>query len=130
MIGIDTSAIIDMFKEEKLLLEVLKNINDEIISTIVNYQEVLFGLDLLNSKHAIEFDYYEKLFNEMEIISLSKKASQKSSEISWYLRKKGIIIDDFDCMIAGILLVNRVTEIITRNKKHFEHIPGLKVISY
>jgi predicted nucleic acid-binding protein len=130
MIGIDTSAIIDMFKEEKLLLEVLKNINDEIISTIVNYQEVLFGLDLLNPKHLIEFNYYESFFNEMEIMSLSKKASQKSAEISWYLKKKGIIIDNFDCMVAGILLVNGINEIITRNKKHFEHIPGLKVISY
>jgi hypothetical protein len=56
----------------------------------------LFGLDLLNPKHRIEFDYYENFFNEIDIIFLSRKASQKSSEISWYLRKKGIIIDDFD----------------------------------
>ena len=130
MIGIDTSAIIDMFKEEKSLLDVLKNIDNKIVSTIINYQEVLFGLDLLNPKHRIEFDYYENFFNEVDIIFLSKKASQKSSEISWHLRKKGIIIDDFDCMVAGILLVNGVNEIITRNKKHFEHIPGLKVVSY
>ena len=130
MISMDTSAIIDMFKEETSLLDVLKTIDDNIISTMVNYQEVLFGLDLLNPKHAIEFDYYENFFNEIDIVLLSKKASQKSSEISWYLRKKGIIIDNFDCMIAGILLVNGVTEIITRNKKHFGHIPGLKVIAY
>ena len=130
MIGMDTTALIDLFKKEKDLLNLLANIEDKIISTIINYQEIMFGLDLSNIKYKTEFDYYETLFSEVNLIFLSKRASQKSSEIFWDLRKRGEIIDDFDCMIAGILLANGVNKIITKNVKHFENVKGLKVISY
>ena len=130
MIGLDTSAIIDLFKEEKSLLNLLKNIDDKIVSTIMNYQELTFGLDPFNSKHQIEMGYYEALFNDIDLIFLTKKSSKKSSEIWWELKKKGRIIGEFDCMIAGILLINNVNKIITRNAKHFEKIKDLKVIPY
>jgi len=130
MIGMDTTAFIDLFKKEEDLLDLLAKIEEKIVSTIINYQEIMFGLDLLGIEHKSEFDYYETLFSEINLISLSKRASQKSSEIFWDLKKKGKMIDDFDCIIAGILLTNGVNKIITRNVKHFENVKGLKVISY
>lgn len=130
MIGIDTSAIIDLFKSEKPLINLLKDIDNKLVSTIINYQEIMFGLDLSNIKHEIEKDYYESLFEDIKLVFLTKQASQRASEILGNLKKKGKMIDDFDCMIAGILLSNGVDKIITKNAKHFENIKGLKVISY
>ena len=130
MIGIDTSAIIDLFKEEKSLLNLLKNINDKLASTIINYQEIVFGLNPIDFKHKTEKEHYESFFNDINLMLLTKLSADKSSEILWELRRKGKTIDEFDCMIAGILLSNGVNKIITRNVKHFENIRGLKVIPY
>lgn len=126
----DTSAMIDLFKKESALLSLLANIEDKIVSTIINYQEIMFGLDLSNIKYKTEFEYYESFFSEVDLVFLSKKASQKSSEVFWDLKKKGEMIDEFDSMVAGILLANGINKIITKNKKHFEKIKGLRVISY
>lgn len=57
-------------------------------------------------------------------------ASVQASELFWKLRKKGITLGKFDCTIAAIFLSNGISKIITKNQKHFEDIPGLKVISY
>jgi len=46
------------------------------------------------------------------------------------LKKRGITIEEANCTIAGILLVNGVHKIITKNVKHFEKIHGIHVIGY
>ena len=44
--------------------------------------------------------------------------------------KKGTIIADADCLIAGIAISKGVNKIVTKNKKHFEHIKGIEVEVY
>ena len=54
----------------------------------------------------------------------------RAAEISGTLMRKGETIDDCDCLIAGIALSKGVKTIITRNKKHFNKIKGIKVETY
>jgi predicted nucleic acid-binding protein len=130
MIGIDTSAIIDLYKNDDGIVNLLISIDDEIVSTGMNYYEILTGLDLTIKKHKEEEEYYEKFFNSLNALNLNKSACKKASEILWNLRKKGFAIGDFDSIVAGILLTNGVDKIITKNVRHFEKIPGLNVLSY
>lgn len=130
MIGLDTDAIIDVFKKEQKVLKVIENINEPICSTIINYQEIAFGLDLENIKHFSEENFYDAFFEGIFLYLLNKSSSKKASEIFWNLKKEGKTMGNFDCMIAGILLSNGVDKIITRNVKHFKKIKGIKVISY
>jgi len=130
MIGLDSSALIDLFRGESKITELLKNIDDELITTYLNYFEILTGLDLEDKNYQEEFEYFENLFQEISLVNLSKKSCETSSLIVWDLKKKGKMIGKVDSMIAGILLSNEVNRIITRNVKHFENIKGLKVISY
>jgi tRNA(fMet)-specific endonuclease VapC len=44
------------------------------------------------------------------------------------LKKKGKIIGDFDTLIASIAMTNNLI-LVTRNKKHYENIDGLKIES-
>ena len=130
MIGLDTTAIIDIFKKEPEILKIVNGVDEDICATIINYQEIMFGLNLENINHVSEEIFYDNFFDGIFLFLLDKPTSKKSSEVLWDLKKKGKIIDSSDCMIAGILLSNGVNKIITRNTKHFENIKGLKVISY
>jgi len=130
MIGIDSSALIDLFRGESKIIELLKNLDDEMVTTYINYFEILTGLDLEDKSYQEELEYFKNLFQEVGLLNLSKKSCEASSSIVWDLKKRGKMIGKVDCMIAGILLSNEVSKIITRNVKHFENIKGLKVIKY
>lgn len=130
MAVLDSTAIIDIYKKDKNLFNVLKHVEGDLSTTIMNYQETIFGLNPKDKKYQEESEYYEKLFNNLEIFNLSKKSVNKASSLFWDLSAKGEVIGEIDCLIAGICLINGIDVIITKNVKHFENIAGLKVISY
>ena len=130
MIGLDTTAIIDFFKEDKSLKKILDQNEETLASTIINHQEIMFGLDITDKKHMGEKVDYNQFFEELVLFPHSIKSSTKSAEIFWQLKKKGMEIGKLDCMIAGILLANGVNKIITRKVGHFKTIKDLEVISY
>lgn len=129
MIALDTTAIIDIFKGDKELHSLLKKINEPLVSTLINYQEIVFGIDDKDSKYLGEQRYYDRLFDNLLIFSLTSRSAKKASEIFWLNKKKGKTVGRFDCMIAGILLTNDVSKIITKNK-HLSDIPELQVLEY
>jgi len=128
MIGLDTTAIIDIFKGERGIKKLLEKIDEPFVSTIINYQEIMFGLNFEDLNHKKEESYYDEFFKELIIFSLDAKSSKRATEIFWKLKQKGG--GRFDCMIAGIFLSNGVNKIITRNVKHFENVKGLRVVCY
>ena len=130
MIGIDSSALIDLFKGNNSIVKLFNNLDDKVFTTYINYFEIFAGINLKDKFYEDEQNYFESLFKELELLNINKKSCKISSLIIWELRKKGKMIGNMDSMIAGILLSNGVNKIITRNKKHFENIKGLKVISY
>ena len=130
MIGIDSSAIIDLFRNDSSLIKLLEDMDEEIVLNQMSFYELMIGLDFDNLIHKKEENFYDELFEDYKNLSLDKNSSKMASKISFELKKDGKIIGDFDCIIAGVYLANGVNKIITRNVKHFERIKGLKVISY
>ena len=53
-----------------------------------------------------------------------------AAEILAKLFKEGKIIEQNDAIIISIMLKNGIDKIITKNKKHFDRVKGIKVISY
>jgi len=130
MIGLDTSAIIDFFKGNEKIKYFMDINKEPLAATTISYLELFFGLDLSNSKHQVEAQYYSELFENLYNIELTKETCEKASEIFWKLRKEGKTIEQFDCVIAALFLSNGIKKILTRNKKHFDNIKELSVISY
>ena len=130
MIGLDTTAIIDLFKKDARIRKIIEESKEDISSSIINYQEIMFGLDFHNPKHKMEEGFYDNFFDKIFLFSLDKNSAKKASEIFFDLQKKGENIEKLDSMTAGIFLINGVNKIITKNIKHFEKIPGIEVISY
>ena len=130
MIGLDTSAIIDLFKGKQEIRELVAKIKEPLASTQINYLELQFGINPEEKTHQKEHQYYNKLFRKLIHLNLNTISSVKASEIKWKLKKRGEHIGTFDCTIAGIFLTNGVQRVITKNEKHFSKVPGIKVISY
>ena len=80
-------------------------------------------------KNKTTFDTIEQFLSEIEILLLEPKSSKKAAEIFESLSSEGQTVDALDVMIAAIVITNKES-ILTLNRKHFERIPGLKVIDY
>jgi len=130
MIGFDTSTLIDLYKRNEKLVKLIESLNDSYVTTIMNYQEIFFGIDESDELRTEEVVFYNSLFNSLLIYSLSESNCRKSSEILWKIKRDNKESDKFDIMTGAILLENGVDKIITKNVKHFNSIDGLEVISY
>lgn len=130
MIGLDTTALIDLFRNNENIKKILEETDEEVILNQISYLELRFGLDFNNTKHKIEEEFYDNLFGFYSVLDLDFKASKKASIIFAELEKKGKTIGQLDCTMAGIYLTKNVNKIISRNKKHFENIAGIEAISY
>lgn len=130
MIGIDTAVLIDLYKKDAGLIKLLSNIHGRISTTVINSQEIKFGLNPKRKNFSVEKEFYDHLINNLVVHDFNSSCVEKSTEIYWDLYLKGKEIGKFDSIIAGIFLINGVNKIITKNKKHFENIKGLKVITY
>ena len=129
MIGLDTSAIIDLGRGVPSVKKILEK-EDSITVNRISYVELMFGINTEKQSHKKEEELYDALFEEAPCCELSKEAAKKASKIFQELKKKGKTIGEADCLIAALYLTNGVTTIMTKNVKHFENIPGLKVVSY
>ncbi len=128
MIGLDTSALIDLSKGSEILERLLLEQSAPLAVTEMSYIELLFGVDA--RKQLDEERYFDELFSALYTFSLDRQSIKKAARVFRHLKQKGKMIDEFDCLIAGIFLRNNVQKIITKNKSHFERIPEIEVITY
>ena len=68
----------------------------------------------------------EKLLAALIIIPLDENCAMRAAKVRIDLDKKNATIGMADSLIAGICLAREGT-LITRNKKHFERVSGIKL---
>jgi tRNA(fMet)-specific endonuclease VapC len=68
----------------------------------------------------------ETLIKALNILNLDLEAAQEAAEIKKSLDENGITIGMADSIIAGICR-NKKGMLLTRNKKHFSRVQGLKL---
>jgi predicted nucleic acid-binding protein len=130
MIGLDTTAIIDLFRGNSGIKTFLEQNTEPLSATTMSYLELFFGLDTEKQAHREEAEYYRKFFATLYSLNLSPSSCEKAAEIHFALMKKGQPIQQFDCTIAAIFIENGITKIVTRNTKDFRKIPGIETVSY
>ncbi len=135
MIILDTDACIDYLNGQGEIQKAITEQEDLVHITSITVYEVSIGLK--RTKRKISEKRYNELYkiwvefiSSMEIFTLGYKEAEKAAEIYDILESKGNLIDDNDILIAGIMLSNGITKIITRNAKHFEKIETLEIIKY
>ena len=131
MVCFDSTFIIDVIRGEDSVLDLERridkaNIGKNLPAPVVS--EILRGMHLSPTPKE-EKDVIINIINSSNILPLNKESSILAGEINSELMKDGQDIGLVDCMIAAIVIKNKEV-LITRNKKHFEKIPGLKIETY
>jgi len=126
---VDTTFIIGLLRGDPATVEKARQLDLEggAASTAVNVFEVAYGVHRSMSDSERRRDQAHKVISNLEIFPLDSQAAYKAAEIAAGLDKRGMTVDPFDALVAGIALSNGVKTIVTRNTDHFERIPEIEV---
>ena len=129
---VDTTFLIDLLRNDPKAVDKSQELESDpiVYTTEANVFEVVSGIFAQATNKEKALHDAEQLFHTLRILPIDHLSAVTSGKISGFLMQKGIEIDPVDCLIAGTLLINGCTSIITRNVRHFSRIPGLKVESY
>ena len=116
---LDSSAIIELFKNNPTALRAVNEAETICTSTICAY-EVLLGGEYMKIKgRASLIEKAQRFFEAAATLPLTYQNSLKASTIAARLSAKGKKIDDFDILIASQALEKGAT-VLTKDIKHFE----------
>lgn len=136
---VDTDVLIDILHENINYTDLESSFSkyDQLATTSANIYELYFGYYQLEySKHKISKKKLEKEKSELDILTknlivynMTGEAAIKSAEIYHALISQGRQIENFDCIIAGIILTSPYNDLLTRNINHYKRIKGLNLLS-
>jgi tRNA(fMet)-specific endonuclease VapC len=123
MIIADTDVLIDFLRgrgggAKRVALELETR---SFSTTAINAFELRSGARTAKQKAAID-----GLLDAMTLLSFGPEEAQVAAELRQQLESQGQAIGMADYMIAAICVVNGGV-LLTRNRKHFERVEGLKL---
>ena len=129
MVCADTSFLVALERGEEGTLEKMRELEarSEVVSitsiTVAEYYRGAYG----SKDRARALRDAKGLLDRFAILSLDYESGKIWGELAHTMKSN--IIGDRDLFIASIAVSNKQT-LITRNKKHFERVPGLLVESW
>ena len=126
MYCLDSSIIIPLFRGEKNIKKSIVSITPENICTTTITLSELFrgGFKSKDAENDLSMVY--EFIRDYKSFSFDMKSSEIFGRDFVHLEKSGKMTQVLDLMIGSIAKSNNLI-LITRNKKHFENIPDLKV---
>lgn len=126
---LDTTFLIDLLRGEAGAVERAGELDEEggAATTAVNVFELSYGVYGGVKDVERRLEDVKRVVSNLQVFPLDQRAAMKSAEIAGTLDREGRGIDPFDALIAGIVIVEGAECIVTKNVRHFERVPGLKV---
>lgn len=123
---VDTDIIIDHLRKK---IAIIEQILDNGTISIITLGELIYGAykSAQPQKSLIILKEDLEILN-FEIININEMIMAEFGRVKADLETKGKRLDDFDLLIAATAMINNLT-LVTRNKKHFKRIKGLKLVS-
>ena len=122
---VDTSALIAYLRKEspgEIVFTLLEE--ESVVVPAVCIFELLAGVR--SEKH---IQQRCQLLDLTEIVEMDRKISEKAAELFTVLRSRGITIDNEDLIVAATSIILDIP-LLTANKKHFNNIESLDVVSW
>ena len=127
---IDTDWIIDHFNKIEKVTKKLEELAPEglalsIISLAELHEGIYYSRDPTRSERTLK----DFLASGVVILGINEAISEIFGIERGKLRKQGKIIGDFDLLIASTCLYHDLS-LLTNNRKHFELVERLEIISF
>lgn len=121
MIIADTDVLIDYLAGRRPAAEAVSRalLRDQLQTTTLNGFELLAGV-----RSSRQEENVLALLDSIPILPLDFDAARRAAELHRHLERSGVRIGMGDSLIAGIVLA-RGGSLLTRNRRHFERVPGL-----
>lgn len=110
---LDTTAIIELFRGDAQVKEILERKRNDCAATSVSYLEIFTRIYHKQLKK--EEKYFTQFFSSTPIYFFDLKAAEESSKLMSSLYNRGTPINLADVMIAGIGIANKAHGIITKD---------------
>jgi len=125
---LDTDWVIDYFNNKEPTSSKIEELRDEGIGiSIISLAELYEGV--LNSRNPESSENLLLGFmSEVSVMEIDEGICRIFGDLRGKLRKKSLLIDDFDIVIASTAIYHEIT-LCTNNRKHYDRIEGLKVLS-
>jgi len=125
---IDTDWIIDHFNKVDRVTQKLRELRSEgagvsVISLAELYEGIYYSRDPAKSQNILD-----TFLEEFPVLGIDEEVCKIFGRERGRLRQQRKLISDFDLLIASTCLYYDVT-ILTNNKRHYEMVEGLKIIS-
>jgi predicted nucleic acid-binding protein len=122
---IDSDVLIYFLKGDSQAITTIKKLKDtSLYVSVISVGEILEGLQ--GTFHKKKLAQFRELLQTVTIINIDLPIIEKFAQLRRSLRAKGLLIDNFDLLIASTCLVHSLS-IITNNSTHFRRIEGLKM---
>lgn len=122
---IDSDVLINFLKGEEIAVKTIKKLqNKPLYISVISVGEILEGL--LETKNMKKLSSFKELLKTVTTINIDLPIIEKFASLRKFLRNKGLLIDNFDLLIASTCLAHDLI-LITNNISHFKRIPRLKI---
>jgi tRNA(fMet)-specific endonuclease VapC len=69
------------------------------------------------------------LLADLTVIDFDRHCARQFGQLQSLMLTKGTVVNSVDLMIAAVAVVNDLT-VVTHNTRHFEPVPGLRVVDW
>jgi tRNA(fMet)-specific endonuclease VapC len=98
---------------------------EQICISSVSYFELAYGMALIPRSAVLEA-YIQGLRLRYRCMDLDVASAERAGQLRALLRLAGTQIGEYDLLIAGIAMANKLT-LVTHNTSEFSRVPGLQV---
>ncbi|MEK7633602.1 MAG: type II toxin-antitoxin system VapC family toxin [Patescibacteria group bacterium] len=124
---IDSDVLINFLKGEKEAVKTINKLQSQpLYISIISVGEILEGL--LETKNKKKLTSFKELLKTVTIINIDLSIIERFASIRRSLRQKGLLIDNFDLLIAATCLTHNLI-LITNDISHFKRILELKILT-
>lgn len=125
---VDTDWVVNYLKGRTQAVDTLNSLVEKGLAiSIITYGEIYEGIYFGQDSKPQEKGFLNFL-RVVDVIGLNRTIMKRFALIRGDLRQKGGLIGDPDLMIAATAIANDLI-LITRNKKDFQKVEGLKLFS-
>jgi tRNA(fMet)-specific endonuclease VapC len=123
---LDTNIISYAFRNQgQCRLRIQAVPDSQICISSISYFELTYGLALMPRPQALE-QYCQSLKQRYGCMDLDLASAELAGQLRAQLRLVGTPIGEYDLLIAGIALANKLT-LVTHNTSEFSRVPGLQL---